>query len=417
MKTQLRPRPPELAPPFGRPTAPRRPSAPLALRPIDEAAHLGFLLGHADPESVSFLQSPAWGRVKTAWRAESLGWFEDARLVGTALVLHRDLPRLPGLGRRSLAYLPEGPTVDWFGAGRRAADWLGPLVAHLRAGGAFGVKMGPKLVGRAWDAAAVKTGMADPAVTAFAGLPGTFRNASTARRLADELHLLGWRRHSAPGDGIVDAQPRHFVRVPLTGRDTATVRSSLDAQWRRNTRIAERAGVTVWQAGAAELPTFHDLYVETARRDAFTPRPRAYFELMFRELRAADPDSVRLYLAGADGTAAAGAIMVRLGGHAWFAYGASAAERRELRASNALQWRMIQDCVEDGMDFYDLRGVAETLDPGHRMFGLLRFKIGTGGEIVEYPGEYDLALVPLLDRLVRGGMAVRTRLRRPPRPR
>jgi vancomycin resistance protein VanK len=413
MNTQLRPRPVELVPPPGRPASPHRASAALTLRPIDEAAHLGFLLGRADPESVSFLQSPAWGRVKTAWRAESLGWFEGAQLVGTALVLHRDLPRVSGFGHRSLAYLPEGPTVDWFGAGRRVADWLGPLVAHLRAGGAFGIKMGPKVIGRSWDAAIVKAGMADPGIATFAGLPGTSRDASAARRLADELHLLGWRRHGARGDGIVDAQPRHFVRIPLSGRDNAAVHRGMDAQWRRNTRIAERAGVKVWQAGSAQLADFHDLYVETARRDGFTPRPRAYFELMFRELRAADPDGVRLYLAGVDGVPAAGAMMVRFGGHAWFAYGASTAERRELRASNALQWRMIQDCIDDGMDCYDLRGVAETLDSRHRMFGLLRFKIGTGGELVEYPGEYDLALDPLLDRLVRGGMAAHARLHRP----
>jgi lipid II:glycine glycyltransferase (peptidoglycan interpeptide bridge formation enzyme) len=53
---------------------------------------------------------------------------------------------------------------------------------------------------------------------------------------------------------------------------------------------------------------------------------------------------------------------------------------------------MVQDCLDDGLDCYDLRGVGATLDQGHRMFGLLRFKVGTGGETVEYPGEYDLAL-------------------------
>ena len=72
---------------------------------------------------------------------------------------------------------------------------------------------------------------------------------------------------------------------------------------------------------------------------------------------------------------------------------------------------MVQDCITDGIEFYDLRGVAETLDPGHRMYGLLRFKIGTGGEIVEYPGEYDLALSPVLDRAVRAWLTARTRLR------
>jgi lipid II:glycine glycyltransferase (peptidoglycan interpeptide bridge formation enzyme) len=414
MKTQTRPQNLESAPcsaAFDRIGAPRRTPAALVVRGIDDSAHLGFLLGDADPESVSFLQSPVWGRVKPAWRTESLGWFENGRLVGTALVLYRDLPHAPLLGRRSLAYLPEGPTVDWFGSGRRAADWLDPLVVHLRAAGVFAVKMGPKLVGRAWDAAAVKLGMADPEIDVFATLPGSCRNDPAARRLVEELAAIGWRRRGRRGNGITDTQPRHFVRIRLTGRDRDAVYGELDAQWRRNTRIAERAGVKVRQADATDLPVFHALYMETARRDAFTPRPLSYFERMFREMCAAAPDGIRLYLAGVDGFTAAAAIMVRFGRHAWFAYGASTAERRELRASNALHWRMVEDCIADGIEFYDLRGVAETLDPGHPMYGLLRFKIGTGGEIVEYPGEYDLALTPVLDRAVRSALAVRGRLR------
>jgi lipid II:glycine glycyltransferase (peptidoglycan interpeptide bridge formation enzyme) len=364
--------------------------AALTVRPIDAAAHRAFLLA-AERESVSFLQSPAWGRVKTAWRARSLGWFDGGRLAGTALVLLRDLPRIPVAGRRCLAYIPEGPTVDWFADGRGAADWLGPLVAHLRAAGAFSIKLGPKVIGRSWDAAAVRAGMADPAVASFADLPATAA-APQVSRLVEELHALGWRRRAGSEQGIADVQPRHFLRVPLAGRDEAAVLAGLSPQWRRNVRIAERAGVRVWRAPAAQLPAFHAMYLETARRDRFLPRPIGYFERMFRELLAADPDGVRLYFAGVDGVPAACAAMIRLGRHAWFGYGASTTERRELRASNALQWRMMRDCIADGMDVYDLRGMGETLDPAHPLFGLLRFKAGTGGEIVEYPGEYDLAL-------------------------
>lgn len=379
MATQLQTR----APRTGRATA-------LTVRPIDEARHLAFLRA-ADPEHVSFLQTPAWGRVKKDWRPCSLGWFEGGRLVGTALVLLRGLPRIPLLRGRCLAYIPEGPTVDWFGGGRRAADWLDPLVALMRAFGVFSIKMGPKVIGRAWDAASVRAGMSDPCVANFEDLAAD-RSAMQARLLVEELRALGWRRRVGAEQGIADEQPRHFLRVALAGREEAEVLAACGAQWRRNVRIAERAGVRVWQASCAELPAFHAMHLETARRDRFLPRPLEYFERLFRELRAVEPDAVRLYFAGADGVAAAGAAMIRFGRHAWFGYGASTTAHRELRASNALQWQMIRDCLADGMDVYDLRGVGETLDPGHPLFGLLRFKAGTGGEVVEYPGEYDLSL-------------------------
>ena len=58
----------------------------------------------------SFLQTPAWGEVKSDWRRESLGWYDDAgTLVGVGLVLYRQLPKV----KRYLAYLPEGPVIDW----------------------------------------------------------------------------------------------------------------------------------------------------------------------------------------------------------------------------------------------------------------------------------------------------------------
>ena len=50
--------------------------------------------------------------VKNEWRGESLGWFDatDA-LIGAGLVLYRKVPKL----KRFLAYLPEGPALDWVG--------------------------------------------------------------------------------------------------------------------------------------------------------------------------------------------------------------------------------------------------------------------------------------------------------------
>lgn len=360
---------------------------------IDAERHRRFLEQEAAGRRsrVSFLQSPAWGRVKSGWRAESIGWFgERSELVGTALVLHRDLP-IPFMAGRSLAYIPEGPTVDWFGAGRDAAAWLEPIVAYLHGRGAFSVKLGPKVVARRSSAATVKAGMADAACATLPELPADEEDPD-GLRLIEQLEALGWRRHGATDHGIAGVQARHFVEIPLRGRTSADVFASFNTQWRRNVRLAERAGVKVWQAGPDELPAFHELYLDTAARDRFLPRPYSYFQRMFDELLAADPDSVRLYLAGADGIPSAGAAMIRFGGSAWYGYGAGSSRRRELRAGNALQWQMIQDCLEDGLDYYDLRGVGETADPDHPMFGLLRFKIGTGGDLVEYPGEYDLAL-------------------------
>jgi lipid II:glycine glycyltransferase (peptidoglycan interpeptide bridge formation enzyme) len=53
---------------------------------------------------------------------------------------------------------------------------------------------------------------------------------------------------------------------------------------------------------------------------------------------------------------------------------------------------MIADAHAAGAQVYDLRGITDTLDSDDPLFGLIQFKVGTGGEAVEYVGEWDYPL-------------------------
>lgn len=53
----------------------------LTVRAITEREHLDFIRTR---RSASFLQTPAWGQVKSEWRRESLGWFRDASSLGSS---------------------------------------------------------------------------------------------------------------------------------------------------------------------------------------------------------------------------------------------------------------------------------------------------------------------------------------------
>ena len=167
----------------------------------------------------------------------------------------------------------------------------------------------------------------------------------------------------------------------------------MNQQWRRNIKKAAKEGVVtarVTPDDRASWPRFHDLYVHTAERDHFTPRPRSYFRTMFDALGAEDPDRIALFTAEHEGDLVASTILIQVGGHVWYSYGASSTEKRDVRGSNAVQWEMIRHALAHGADVYDLRGITDTLDADDSHVGLIQFKVGTGGEAVEYAGEWDL---------------------------
>jgi vancomycin resistance protein VanK len=214
-------------------------------------------------------------------------------------------------------------------------------------------------------------------------------------RMASRLRDAGWLPQSPEG-GFGVGHPQFKYEIPLAGRTEDDLLKGMNQLWRRNIKKAANEGVEV--TVGEDLKAFHDLYVHTAERDRFTPRPLRYFETMFAALSAEDPERIRLYLARHQGDLVAAAILVRVGAHAWYSYGASSTAKREVRGSNACQWAMIRDSLAAGCDVYDLRGITPTLDADDPHVGLIQFKVGTGGQAVRYVGEWDLPLRPMVYR-------------------
>ena len=357
----------------------------LAVRPISGAEHLEHI---RERSSVSFLQTPAWAEVKNEWRGESIGWFEQEKLVGVGLVLYRQVPRV----KRFLAYLPEGPDIDWTSA--QLEDWLTPMAAYLKGQGAFGIRMGPPVVTRRWHAATIKAAIADDALGTLGDVPADASD-DAALAVTGRLGDLGWKQVPSSG-GFAAGQPRYNFWVPLAGDDGPLseddVLAAMNQQWRRNIKKAAKAGVEVTRGIREDLPAFHAIYAETAERDHFTPRPLPYFERMWDRLTAESPERLALYLARHEQDIVAATILVRVGTHAWYSYGASTTEKRDVRGSNAVQWQMMRDALAAGAEVYDMRGITDTLDSDDPHIGLIQFKVGTGGHAVEYLGEWDLPL-------------------------
>lgn len=343
--------------------------------------------------SASFLQTPAWASVKSDWRGDTVGFFADEQLTGVGLILYRQLPKL----KRYLAYLPEGPVLDWdlpdFSA------HLDALVAYARQQKAFAVRIGPAVVHHRWTATTIKAAIADDSVTRLSQVPPDVVEAAGERMVRD-LRSRGWVTDSS-GEGFAAGQPRFNFQLPLrhpdgTQKTDDELLAGMNQLWRRNIKKAQKMGVDVRLGTRDDLARFHEIYLETAQRDGFTGRSLGYFQHMWDVLNAEDPDRMKVYLAEHEGDLIAATTFVTVGEHAWYSYGASTSAKREMRGSNAVQWQMIRDANAAGCAVYDLRGIVEGVGADHPEIGLIQFKVGTGGEAVAYPGEWDYPINKVL---------------------
>lgn len=362
----------------------------IQVRPVSASRVLEFI---AQRGSASFLQTPAWAKVKSEWRGETVGFFDGDELTGTALILYRKLPKL----RRYLAYLPEGPVLDW--ERTDFAEHLDALVAYAKRNRAFAVRIGPAVVHRRWSAPTIKSAIADDEITKLSQATPDETTLEGTRALR-ALQQRRWITDES-GEGFAAGQPQFNFQLPLrhadgTQKSEDELLKGMNQLWRRNIKKAAKMGVEVRLGTRDDLARFHELYLETAERDGFTGRPLAYFEHMWDALNAEEDGRMKLYLSEHEGDLVAATTFVTVGEHAWYSYGASSTNKREVRGSNAVQWQMIRDANAAGCAVYDLRGIVEGVGADDPELGLIQFKVGTGGEAVAYLGEWDFPINKVL---------------------
>lgn len=364
----------------------------LLISEITENEYYEFL---KQQPSFSFLQLPSWANVKSGWNSKIVGWFDDKKLVIAGLILIRNIPKT----RWSLFYLPEGPVLTSEVA-KNVVDWLSPLKDFAKKNHAFAVKLGPQVNVKTWYAKTIKNAINDNVYKKFKDVDPD-RTNPFGLEIAQKLKNLDGHQVETDDEGFGDVQPRYVFAIEVKGKSDEELLTNFSQEWRRNIKKAEKSEVEVFEGKFEDLKDFHELYLETAKRDKFSPRPLNYFQKMWKEINNNSQAlaQLRLYLAKQNNETHAACLWVKVGTHVWYTYGASSTSGRELRPSNAIQWRMLRDARDAGAEIYDMRGIAATLNEKSPLFGLLRFKIGTGGKVVQYVGEWDFILKPFIYKL------------------
>jgi peptidoglycan pentaglycine glycine transferase (the first glycine) len=328
------------------------------MRAVEVADAKGWDRALLDLPNPHILQSWAWGEFKTrhGWGASRLLFQEEGRAVAAASVLQRRLPRLPV----SILYVPKGPVLDW-----NDADLAARVLAELEG------------LAHRHRALFVKI---DPDVYYPDEVPAPSHRPRCAPETAQLLASRGWR---ISDDQI---QFRNTVLLDLDRAEDELL-AAMKQKTRYNVRLAMRRGVTVREGGVGEIDTFYQLYDETSRRDGFPIRPPEYYHDAWGSFL--EEDLAHLLLAEAEGETVAGLILFTFGPTAWYMYGASSDRHRRHMPNQLLQWEAMRRAKETGCTLYDLWGAPDELDESDPMWGVVRFKLGLGGELARGLGAWD----------------------------
>ena len=169
--------------------------------------------------------------------------------------------------------------------------------------------------------------------------------------------------------------------------------ASMHKKTRYNIRLAKKNGVHV-NLSSVDFELVWDVFEETSKRDGFGLHKKDYYKKMVSELNS-EECNVFLATATFEDQVLAANIMIDFGGTRTYLHGASSNLNRNLMAPYLLHWYLIKDAKYKGIDWYDWWGVCDKNDKNHQWAGITRFKLGFGGEDVEYAGTYDYTHKPV----------------------
>lgn len=288
----------------------------------------------------SFLQTQNWldfqkhiGR-KT-WR------FDNGKIK--ANIIQHDLP----FGKNYL-YIPHGPEIYFDAISGGIKNELAQFVAYLknlaREEKSIFIKIEP---------------LDDKVIESLYGLSASWRIKKSSKKI----------------------QPQRSVVINLEKSEDELL-SAMHHKTRYNIKIAEKNNIEV--KDSSDLGAFLKLLNKTAKRDRFGTHKKDYYEKLLSFFSEGEMKT-DLILASFDGKPVAGALILSTEGTCYYLHGASDYNFRAMMAPYALHWENIKTLQASGYKFYDLWGIDAKLWPG-----VTRFKLGFGGQQVEYPGSFDM---------------------------
>jgi peptidoglycan pentaglycine glycine transferase (the first glycine) len=310
------------------------------------------------------LQLSAWGAFKSqyGWRCERVALQAGNEIMAGAQVLLRRLPARLG----ALAYIPMGPYAQ-----DESSEFYSQLWTALR-----------QRLTREHRAALLKIE------------PGLYFDST-----APDWSQWGF----VPSPQTV--QPPRTIVLDITGTQESALARMNQGTRRKIRQSVERNGIIYSEAQtAADVAKFTQLMQVTGSRNEFGVHEPAYYQRVFEQFV---PQHRALILAEHEGDVLAGVMVFAAGKNAVYLYGASSDTKRNLMASDGVQWQAIRWAQAHGCHWYDLWGIPDAEEAeleadfqtrSDGLWGVYGFKRGWGGKIVRSIGTWDQVYNPLVYR-------------------
>ena len=336
------------------------------------------------------LQTSQWAEVKykSGWNVKWVIDQADNMQIGAQLLFKRIFPGI------NMAYIPKGPVYD-FTKQAYPPEWFTfwqQVDQICQENSAFMLKVEPDFWIKSESLA--EDSLSDVSGDAITQIIPEAKN---------------------PPNGFISSsqsiQPMRSLVIDIrSGEDV--ILSRMKQKTRYNIKLALKRGVIVKTSN--DIESFSKIMNVTGNRDGFGVHDHQYYKSVYQIFNPRN--ECQLLTAEYQGETLASIMVFTQGKRAWYLYGASSNEKRELMPTYILQWEAIRWARKRGCIEYDLWGVPDAdltqleenfTQRNDNLWGVYRFKRGFGGELKQAAGPWDRVYKPTLYKLYRYGLRLR----------
>lgn len=199
--------------------------------------------------------------------------------------------------------------------------------------------------------------------------------------------------------------PIHLPKTTMIDltKDLQTLLSNMKQKTRYNLKLAQKKNLrVVISKEDKELTTFTNLYLNTVKRQNYSGRSANYIKNVWNNFKN-NCFIATVYL---NDTPLVSWFVISFKETLTYVYGGSSEEYKNLMAPYLLTWKLIEYGRNNGYKYLDLFGIKDDVNDGYT-----RFKLGFGGDVIEYATTIDVVIDPVLYKIIKVFYKLRNKIR------